>query len=228
MDATARAAVNMPNSATNPSPARAVRGGEAKTPEDEIHDEEALDGYTPGDRTGGQRRTLYAPRPIPPSRSHTSTAASTSLTTHGVSQRMFLDPADTPSQQLTRPAFQTPPSSSTYALQTPPSSSTYALQTPSPLSLSTTTSLFINQAISVLLSTVPLTFVVIRAIAAETAGAISEWIRPIESKRFSWDDDQYWRKEGKMVSKDPRDYARQVGMDIEHQTVETEDGYHLR
>ena len=217
MDATARAAVNMPNLATNPSPARAVRGGEAKTPEDEIHGEEALDGYTRGDRTGGQRRTLYAPRPIPPSRSHTSTAASTSLTTHGVSQRMFLDPADTPSQQLTRPAF-----------QTPPSSSTYALQTPSPLSLSTTTSLFINQAISVLLSTVPLTFVVIRAIAAETAGAISEWIRPIESKRFSWDDDQYWRKEGKMVSKDPRDYARQVGMDIEHQTVETEDGYHLR
>jgi hypothetical protein len=51
---------------------------------------------------------------------------------------------------------------------------------------------------------------------------------PGKGKSFPWDDDKYWKKEGRKVSKDPRDYARQVGMDIEHQVVETEDGYLLK
>ena len=64
--------------------------------------------------------------------------------------------------------------------------------------------------------------------SAELVKALPKWMRPIKAKTFPWDDDSYWRKEGRKVSKDPRDYARQVGMDIEHQTVETEDGYLLR
>jgi hypothetical protein len=88
--------------------------------------------------------------------------------------------------------------------------------------------LFINQSISVGLSTVFLAFVVSWAMAGETARRLPKWIWPGKGKKFPWDDDQYWRKEGRKISKDPRDYARQVGMDIEHQTVETEDGYLLK
>lgn len=57
---------------------------------------------------------------------------------------------------------------------------------------------------------------------------LPQWIWPTKGRTFPWDDDRYWRKEGKKVSKDPRDYARQVGMEIEEQVVETEDGYYLK
>jgi hypothetical protein len=88
--------------------------------------------------------------------------------------------------------------------------------------------LFINQTISIILSTFFLVFVVAWALSTEIARALPKWIRPGPTKKFPWDDDRYWRKEGRKISKEPRDYARQVGMDIENQTVETEDGYLLR
>lgn len=62
----------------------------------------------------------------------------------------------------------------------------------------------------------------------ETLRALPKWIRPGKVQKFPWDDEKYWRKEGRKISKEPRDYALQVGMDIENQTVETEDGYLLR
>jgi hypothetical protein len=131
-------------------------------------------------------------------------------------RRIFIDRATTPSQHLTRPTFP------------PPSLSTYSPLPPTALTLSSKINLFINQAISVALSTVFLTFVVLWATSAELARALPKWVWPTKPAKFPWDDENYWRKEGKKVSKDPRDYALQVGMDIEHQTVETNDGYYLK
>jgi hypothetical protein len=78
------------------------------------------------------------------------------------------------------------------------------------------------------LSTFFLVFVVGWAVGSEMKRVLPRWLRPGEIKKFPWDDDRYWRKEGRKISKEPRDYARQVGMDIENQTIETEDGYFLR
>lgn len=66
------------------------------------------------------------------------------------------------------------------------------------------------------------------AVAAELAKWLPKWIWPDRSRKFPWDDEEYWKKEGRTVSKDPAFYAKQVGMDIEHQTVETDDGYYLK
>lgn len=63
---------------------------------------------------------------------------------------------------------------------------------------------------------------------SELSRVLPRWLRSGETKKFPWDDERYWKKEGRKISKEPRDYARQVGMDIENQTVETEDGYYLR
>lgn len=147
--------------------------------------------------------------------SRPSSAQSTS-SSRNILRRIFIDRASTPSQHLSRPTFP------------PPSASTYSPRPPGPLSLTAKINLFINQSISVGLSTVFLAFVVSWAMAGETARRLPKWIWPGKGKKFPWDDDQYWRKEGRKISKDPRDYARQVGMDIEHQTVETEDGYLLK
>ncbi|EIW73046.1 hypothetical protein TREMEDRAFT_42161 [Tremella mesenterica DSM 1558] len=217
LDAPARAAMNMPNSATASGQARAFRG-EAQTPD--YHVENGTSYLAPqGGRKEDESVPLLAPTPrhangfAPISRP--SSAASTS-SNRGVLRRIFIDRATTPSQHLTRPTFP------------PPSLSTYAPQPHQPLTLWAKIDLILVQTMSVLMSTFFLAFVVGWAVAAEVAKAFPKWVWPDKPKHFPWDDEKYWRKEGRKVSKDPRDYARQVGMDIEHQTVETEDGYYLR
>ena len=202
----------MSNASTAHGQTRAVRG-DPRTPEYEINGE---DGYVSGpDKGNGESQPLLAPTAVRPGLSRSSSAASTS-SARGVLRRIFIDRANTPSQHLTKPTFP------------PPSLSTYSPLPTRPLSLWAKVNLFINQSIAVGLSTFFLSFVVSWAIGAELVKALPKWLRPIKAKKFPWDDDRYWRKEGRKVSKDPRDYARQVGMDIEHQTVETEDGYLLR
>ncbi|WVF69990.1 hypothetical protein IAT40_004775 [Kwoniella sp. CBS 6097] len=240
LDAPARAAMSLPNGITAAAQARAVRGGEAKTPEYEVDDDGF--GYQSrndsgsgssrvysragfGGNGGGESTPLLAPTPQYPDRSggggvgaslsRSSSAASTS-SNRGILRRIFIDRATTPSQHLTRPTFP------------PPSLSTYSPIPPQPLSLWSKINLFINQTISIVLSTYFLIFVVLWAFSAEIAKALPKWVWPDAPKKFPWDDEKYWKKEGKRVSKDPADYAKQVGMDIEHQTVETEDGYYLK
>lgn len=86
----------------------------------------------------------------------------------------------------------------------------------------------INQVISFGLSTIFLSGVVVWALAAEAIHAIPRYLNPQRLPKYVWDDDKYWRREGAKISKFPRDYARQIGLDIEDQTVETEDGYLLK
>jgi len=85
-----------------------------------------------------------------------------------------------------------------------------------------------NQLVSFGLSTFFLLGVVMWAMAAEALYAIPNFFKRVKAPKYEWDDDRYWRREGKKISKEPRDYARQIGLDIENQTVETEDGYYLR
>jgi lysosomal acid lipase/cholesteryl ester hydrolase len=212
LDAPARAALNMPNAATASGQARAVRGGEAKTPE---YDIEAEDGISGGRRGREEHVPLLAPTAVRPGLSRSSSTASTS-SNRGILRRIFIDRATTPNQHLSRPTFP------------PPSLSTYSPLPPSPLTLMSKINLFINQTISILLSTVFLAGVVSWAASVEIARALPGWISKTSGKKFPWDDEKYWRKEGRKISKDPRDYALQVGMDIEHQVAETEDGYFLK
>ncbi|WWD07856.1 hypothetical protein V865_005963 [Kwoniella europaea PYCC6329] len=226
LDAPARAAMSLPNGMTASAQARAVRGSsESRTPEYEI-DEDGLgvpSSYKNGN--GGEERTpLLSPTPtysnnynlnMKPSLSRSSSTGSTS-SNRGVLRRIFIDRSTTPSQHLTRPTFP------------PPSLSTYSPIPPKPLTLLAKLNLFINQSISIILSTYFLIFVVLWAFTAECCKALPKWVWPDRPKKFPWDDENYWKKEGKKISKDPSDYARQVGMDIEHQTVETEDGYYLK
>lgn len=217
LDAPARAAMNLPNSSTAPGQARAVRGGDPRTPEYEAEEGVAMNGndhYGLGGK-GDENVPLLSPIPTRPGLSRSSSAASTS-SSRGILRRIFIDRATTPTQHLTRPTFP------------PVSLSTYAPIPPQPLSLLSKINLFINQTISIILSTFFLVFVVIWAVSSEVARALPKWLRPGNIKKFPWDDDRYWRKEGRKISKEPRDYARQVGMDIENQEVETEDGYYLR
>ncbi|ORY23266.1 putative lipid particle protein [Naematelia encephala] len=211
LDAPARAAMSMPNGITAPAQARAVRGGEVKTPEYEIDNDDHLLLHPKSAETA----PLLSPSPVRPGirRSSSATASSSS---RNVLRRIFIDRATTPTQHLLRPTFP------------PPSLSTYSPLPVSPLSIVSKINLFINQTISILLSTVFLAFVVGWALSAELARGLPKWVWPDRPKRFPWDDDRYWRKEGKKISKDPTDYARQIGMDIQHQTVETQDGYFLK
>ncbi len=214
LDAPARAALNMPNAITVNGQARAVRGGEAKTPDHEVdYDDSPL--FDSRER-GEERTPLLVPTPqyfARPGLSRSSSNESSS-SNRGILRRIFIDRASTPTQHLTRPAFP------------PPSLSTYSPHPPSPLTLSSKINLFINQSISAALSTVFLAFVVSWALTAEIARGLPKWVWPGKPQRFPWDDEKYW-KEGK-VSKDPSDYARQVGMEIEHHRVETDDGYFLK
>lgn len=88
--------------------------------------------------------------------------------------------------------------------------------------------LFVGQAISMCISTVFLLGVVVWALGIETLQSVPRWIRRAKAKTYEWDDDVKWRKLDAKVSKEPQFYARQIGLDIENQTVETEDGYQLR
>lgn len=246
LDAPARAAMNLPNAATAHGQARAVRGADPRTPEYDL-DGEILNGgglRTTVEDASGENTPLLAPQPRYAGKgggnnldsngrddyflsagagggssssqiSRPSSAQSTS-SNRGILRRIFIDRAGTPSQHLTRPTFP------------PPSLSTYSPQPVAPLSAWAKVSLLANQTISVILSTFFLAFVVSWALACETAARLPSWIWPGKGKKFPWDDDRYWRKEGRKISKDPADYAKQVGMDIEHQTVETEDGYYLK
>ena len=217
LDAPARAATSMPNASTAPGQARAVRGGEAKTPEYEIDDGEALNGNGgyPYTNEAEECTHLLAPTPIRPELSRSSSAAS-NRSSRSILRRIFIDRTSTPSQHLSRPTFP------------PPSLSTYSPLSHTPLSFSAKVNLLIGTIISTILSTFFLSIVVTWAMAAELSRALPKWIWPDRPKKFPWDDDKYWRREGRKVSKDPTDYARQIGMDIEHQTVETEDGYYLK
>ena len=214
LDAPSRAAMNMPNAATSSGQARAVRGGDAKTPEYEIDEAESFFSDQRG-RGGEEYTPLLAPTPRRPGVSRSSSAGSSS-SNRGILRRIFIDRATTPTQHLTHPTF------------LPPSASTYSPQPHSSLTLLSKINIFINQAISVVLSTLFLALVVSWAVSGELARVLPRWVWPQRPRSFPWDDDRYWRKEGKRVSKDPSDYARQVGMDIEHQTIETQDGYLLK
>lgn len=228
MDAPARAAMNLPNERTANGQARAVRGGNPKTPEYEFEAENGL-GLGMGQGQGKYERNaddehegvpLLSPTPMragqtKPVLSRSSSAASNS-SSRGILRRIFIDRATTPNQHLTRPTFP------------PPSSSTYSPIPPRPLTLLAKINLFINQSISIFLSTFFLVFVVAWALGSEMMRVLPRWMSSTEAKKFPWDDERYWKKEGRKISKEPRDYARQVGMDIENQTVETEDGYYLR
>ncbi|KIR30947.1 lipid particle protein [Cryptococcus deuterogattii LA55] len=207
LDAPARAAMSLPNGQTAAAQARAVRGGEVKTPEYEVDE----DGYSRAEDVP----LLAAPNPIRPSLSRASSAASTA-SNRGILRRIFIDRSSTPSQHLTRPTFP------------PPSLSTYTPMSPAPLSLWAKLNLLFIQTVSVILSTYFLILVVLWAVAAELAKWLPKWIWPDRPRKFPWDDEEYWKKEGRTVSKDPAFYAKQVGMDIEHQTVETDDGYYLK
>lgn len=229
MDAPARAALNMPNGSTYAGQARAIRsagnlGGEAKTPDFEISEGEVFErngsGLAGTPRSSENEPLLQAPKPV--HRNGGSTSASPSRTpSPGFLRRIFIDRASSPAQHLTRPTFP------------PPSLSTYSPHPPRPLTFFSRINLFLLQTTSLVLSTTFLTFVVAWAIGAELSKTLPQWLWRTfgwgkKRKVFPWDDEKYWKGEGKRISKEPRDYARQVGMDIENQTVETEDGYLLR
>jgi lysosomal acid lipase/cholesteryl ester hydrolase len=84
------------------------------------------------------------------------------------------------------------------------------------------------QSVSLLVSTVFLSGVVIWAVSMSAYTQIPRLLKGQPKRRtFPWDDEKYWAKNEK-VSRHPRDYARAIGMDIEDQTIETEDGYYLK
>ena len=218
LDAPARAAMNMPNGVTAHAQARAVKG-DPRTPDYHLSAENG-DGYL---RSRREEESVPLLSPTPQRFSNSTggplsrpSSAQSTASGRGVLRRIFIDRATTPSQHLTRPTFP------------PPSLSTYSPQPHTPLTLWAKIDLVIVQTISVILSTFFLAFVVSWAIAVEVARGLPRWVWPDKPRKFPWDDEKYWRKEGKKVSKDPADYAHQVGMDIEHQTVETEDGYYLK
>lgn len=131
-------------------------------------------------------------------------------------RRVFIDRSASPTQHLLRPTFP------------PPSLSTYTPRSPKPLTTLERVKLFIWQSFSLVISTVFLSGVVAWAVSTDLKQQIPRLLKGKKKKKtFPWDDEKYWRKNEK-VSKDPRDYALAVGMDMENQTIETEDGFYLR
>lgn len=127
-------------------------------------------------------------------------------------RRVFVDRSDLPR----RPTFP------------PPSLSTYAPRPPSAPSIWERIHLILLQTTSFFISTTFLFGVVAWAASMEIINQVPRFLQGKKRKKtFPWDDHKYWKKNEK-VSKHPRDYAMSVGMDIEDQTVETEDGYYLR
>lgn len=153
---------------------------------------------------GGSIASSRAPSPDPSSSSRS------------LLRRVFIDRSASPTQHLLRPTFP------------PPSLSTYAPRSPRPMTRVAKIQLFIAQSISLIISTFFLSGVVLWAVTTDIRHQIPRMLRGQKKKRtFPWDDERYWRKNEK-VSKDPRDYARAIGMDMDNQTIETEDGYFLR
>ncbi|ODN74232.1 hypothetical protein L202_07677 [Cryptococcus amylolentus CBS 6039] len=208
LDAPARAAMSLPNQQTAHAQARAVRGSDLNTPEYEVDED------TAGRK--GESAPLLAPQPVYPGGASPSLSrASSTGSNRGILRRIFIDRSNTPSHHLTAPTFP------------PPFLSTYSPISPAPLTIGAKLNLIFIQSVSIVLSTFFLTAVVAWAMTAEVCKALPKWVWPDRPMKFPWDDEEYWKKE-KTVSKDPAFYARQVGMDIEHQTVETEDGYFLK
>jgi lysosomal acid lipase/cholesteryl ester hydrolase len=181
--------------------------GQSRAPRSQIDNEEVPVAQADWERVG-----LLSARPAL-SRSSSNGSASSG---RGVLRRIFIDRSTTPSHHLSRPTFP------------PPSASSYSPLPPTELSIAAKINLFINQTISIVVSTFFLAIVTSWAVGNELIRALPKWIRGNKGKKFIWDDEKYWRKEGKKISKEPRDYARQVGMDIVDQRVETEDGYYLK
>lgn len=223
MDAPARAALNMPNGLTASKQARAFRrGADPSTPEFEMNTPDLspqppilLNGALEGGGGAGffkdsaSTSTGYSRSPSP--NFMTSMTSNSSLL-----RRVLVERSSSPNQHLTRPTFP------------PPSLSTYSPQPPRPMTLAAKFRLFVMQTVSLVISTAFLAVVVTWAVSVE----VLQWTRSLltgkkPTKVFPWDDDKYWRKNEK-VSKEPRDYAKAIGMDMENQTIETEDGFYLR
>ncbi len=224
----ARTLTDMPNAATAHKQALAVRkGNAAQTPDYEVHVDYMSSKEADGDSAsgllganpaanggfvgfrdyGGSSSAAHSRSPSP---SFNAPGGKSSLL-----RRILIERSASPNQHLTRPTFP------------PPSLSTYAPQPPRPLSLASKSQLFIKQTVSLVVSTTFLLGVVVWAVSADSLRKAKQWLkgRP-QPKTFPWDDTKYWKKE--KVTKEPQDYARAIGMDIENQTVETEDGYFLR
>lgn len=168
-----------------------------------------------GTRKGGADKgndisSLASSRAPSPSIEQTGGSRSTLL------RRVFIDRSASPTQHLLRPTFP------------PPSLSTYTPRSPKPMSPFEKINLFVWQSFSLFISTIFLAGVVTWAVSTDLKQQIPRMLKGKKKKKtFPWDDEKYWRKNEK-VSKDPRDYALAVGMDMENQTIETEDGYYLR
>lgn len=131
-------------------------------------------------------------------------------------RRVFIDRSSSPTQHLLRPTFP------------PPSLSTYSPRSPKPLTAPEKVKLFMMQSVSLIISTIFLTGVVAWAVSTDIRQQIPRMLKGKKPKKtFPWDDEAYWSKH-ENVSKDPRDYALAIGMDMENQTIETEDGFYLR
>lgn len=222
LDAPTRAAMNLPNEHTALGQARAMRGYEETSEFDPLASSPHSAGseYTPliapSPQRAGSRSLLSPPNHHQPSFLGRATSRPSSAGSNGNILRRFIQRATTPSQELTRPTFP------------PPTLTTYSPLPFAPLTFSAKVALFFSQAASIAVSTVALAIVVSWALFIEVKQKLPQWIWPTKKRIFPWDNDAYWRKEGRKVSKEPRDYARQVGLDIEDQVVETEDGYYLK
>lgn len=131
-------------------------------------------------------------------------------------RRVFIDRSASPTQHLLRPTFP------------PPSLSTYSPASPRPLGPIEKVKLFFMQTVSLVISTFFLSGVVLWAVSVESITQIPRFLKGKSKKHnFPWDDEKYWTRNDH-TSRNPRDYARAIGMDIEDETVETEDGYQLK
>lgn len=211
---------------------RVGRAVEVKTPEYALDEDGRSTPYPNGYGTTYANGTavpesvpLLAPTPklategvgsaVRPAISRTASAQS-DRSSRGILRRIFIDRIGTPSQHLVRPTF--PPLSLT----------TYEPVPYKPMSMLDHIKLMIGQTISFGISTVFLAGVVLWAFGAEALKILPNWLSPPKLKKYDWDDDAHWRKADAKVSKEPQYYARQIGMDIENQTIETEDGFYLR
>lgn len=205
---------------------RVMRMADPKTPEYEIDDmsKDTVPLLTTQSPNAVAATPLLSPTPrrvglaavpnsVPISRS--SSAASTS-SNRGILRRIFIDRVGTPSQHLLRPTFP------------PPNLTTYSPVPHTRMTATDHVKLAYRQLFSFIISTVFLGGVVCWALAVEAVSMVPKLLWRERTKQYPWDDDKYWRKQGHKISKEPADYARQIGMDIEHQTVETEDGFFLK
>lgn len=88
------------------------------------------------------------------------------------------------------------------------------------------TSLFFNQTICNAFSSVLLLLVVFWAVFIELASSVPSCLCRGDSSRYPWDDPKRWKHEKNI--KDVRYYAKEVGLDVSEEVVETDDGFFLR